>query len=226
MTGRHRPPRRQGVVYGPLVTRDQREPGSVVGRLLGGIVIFGALAVLAVGALAVIGGNATPDATPSATPTLAGLPSPTPSPTGLPTTTLLPTPTPTLVPTASPSATPFPVELVEGRGKITFATSYTTGLVLINKTVDFGPTGPIAWRANIGDPVGSVRLDFQVSRVNPADLTEVITHHTTFTPGNPSATLYYSKSRVERLTDGPGIYVMRYLNNGAVISEGYFRVSA
>lgn len=213
-------------MYGPLVTRGQREPGSVVGRVLGAIVIFGALAVLAVGALAVIGGNASPTATASATPTLAGLASPTPSSSALPTIAPPPTPTPTLLPTVTPSPTPFPVELVEGPGKITFATSYTTGLVLINKTVDFGATGPIAWRANIGDPVGRVKLDFEVSRVNPADLTEVITYHDSFTPGNPNAVLYYSKSRVERLTDGPGIYVMRYLNSGAVISQGYFRVSA
>jgi hypothetical protein len=223
MTVRHRPPRRQGVVYGPLVTRNQSEPGSVVGRVLGGIVIFGALAVLAVGALAVIGGNATPDATASATPTLAGLASPAPS--SFPTILPSPTPTATISPSPAPSPTPFLVELVEGPGKITFASNYTSSLELIDPRVEFKIDERMAWRANIGEPVGRVRVDFDVYRVDTATMAETNVHSSSFVGQNASALFYYAKADVSHEVDGPGVFVMRYSVDGTTISEGYFRVT-
>lgn len=224
MTGKPRQPRRQGVVYGSVAYRDQREPGSVVGRLLGGLVVFGALAVLVIGALAVIGG----DNEVQPTPTLAAAASPTPTASLLP--TLQPTPTPTPsplpLPSATPSPSPFAIELVEGPGKITFASDYSgNNLDLINPHVDFRMGEQLAWRANIGQPVGRVTVDFDVYRVDTTTMAETNVHSTSFVGTNPNARLYYAKAPVSREVDGPGIFVMRYSVNGSTISEGYFRVS-
>jgi hypothetical protein len=225
MTGKPRQPRRQGVVYGSVAYRDQREPGSVVGRLLGGIVVVGALTVLAIGALAFIGGGNEVRPTPS--PTLVAAASPTPTASLLP--TLQPTPTPTRtpipLPTTTPTPSPFPIELVEGPGKITFATDYSGSLELINPHVEFRMGDQMAWRANIGSPVGRVRVDFDVYRVDTTTMTETNVHSTSFVGTNPAARLYYAKAPVSREVDGPGIFVMRYSVDGSTISEGYFRVS-
>jgi hypothetical protein len=218
-----RRPRRQGVVYGPPSFRRQPDASTAFGRLIGAIVVIGSLLALLVGALAVIGSGGRPLVTPK--PTLAALASPSPMATAaLP--TPAPTPTPTAQPSPTPTASPFLVELVEGPGKITFAESYTKSLKLVNTTVDFSTTGPIAWRANVGQPLGTGPVDFTVSLVDTTTGAETTTYHETFTPSNGSAVLYYSHSRVERLTSGPGIYVMRYVDNGTVVSEGYFRVNA
>jgi hypothetical protein len=225
MTGKPRQPRRQGVVYGSVAYRDQREPGSVVGRLLGGLVVFGALAVLAIGALAMIGGDN--EVRPTPTPTLAAAASPTPTASLLP--TLQPTPTPAPspppLPTTTPSPSPFPVELVEGPGKITFASDYSGGLELINPHVEFRMGDQMAWRANIGQPVGRVRVAFDVYRVDTTTMTETNVHSASFVGTNPDARLYFAKAPVRREVDGPGVFVMRYSVEGSTIAEGYFRVN-
>jgi hypothetical protein len=229
MSTKPRQPRRQGVVYGPVALRDQREPGSVIGRLLGAIVVFGALAVLAIGALAVIGGGN--EVRPTATPTLVAGASPTPTASVLPTLEPTPTPTPTptllltLPPTFVPTPTPFLVELVQGPGKITFASDYTGGLTLINPHVEFKLSDQMAWKANIGQPVGRVRVDFDVYRVNTTTMAETNVHTASFVGTNPDARLYYAKAPVSREVDGPGVFVMRYAVDGTTISEGYFRVT-
>jgi len=223
MTGRRRPPRRQGVVYGPRVTRPSSEPASVLGRVLGGIVVVGALAVLAVGALAVIGNNGSPSASP--TPTRAALASPTPTVRTSATPTHASTPAPTTSASPTPSPSPFAVELVEGPGKITFASSYTSSLELIEPRVDFALDEDMAWRANIGEPVGRVEVDFAVYRLDPVTQEETLVHSSSFVGKNPDARIYYADAAVNREVDGAGIFVMRYSVDGETISEGYFRVS-
>jgi hypothetical protein len=216
-----RRPRRQGVVYGPVRTRHQADGATLVGRLIGMVVVLGALVALLVGALAVIGGGGAPQASPTATP----LPTPSPGATASPTATPLQTPTP--VPSPSPSPTPFPVVLEEGPGKITFATDYSSStLQLINKTVDFGPTGPIAWQANIGTPVGTDSIDITVSLVDVSNGSETVVHTETTAATNASASVFLRHSRVQKLVSGAGVYVMRYTHNGTVVAEGYFRVTA
>jgi len=223
LTGRRRAPRRQGVVYGPLVSRQASEPATILGRLFGGLLLFGALAVLAVGALAVIGDSSLPTAT--ATPTPGALVSPTPTSTLPATLPPTPIPTPSPLPTSSPSPTPFPVELVEGPGKITFAANYTSGLELIDPHVDFALGDQMAWRANIGEPVGQVQVDFKVYRVDTTTRAETLVHSAQFVGQNANARFYYAKAPVAREVDGPGVFVMRYSVNGTTISEGYFRVT-
>lgn len=222
MTARRRFPRRQGVVYGPLVSRDPPPTGSVLGRVLGAIVVFGALAVLAIGGLAVLGGNASPSA--SASPTAAAPASSSPRTSALPTLTTTPSPSPTPLATPTPSPTPFPVVLLEGPGKITFASNYTSDFELVDPHVDFALGDSIAWRANIGQPVGQDRIDFDVRQVNTTTLEEVVVHTASFRPRNADSVEFFVRSQVSKYADGPGIFVMRYYHNGTVISEGYFRV--
>ena len=222
MTGRPRPPRRQGVVYGPPSFRQSSGSGSVYGRLVGGLVVLGALAVLTVGALSMLGDRGRPSA--SATPSLAALATPSPSAVATRTPPAAATPSPTVALTPSPSPTPFLVELVEGPGKITFASNYTNDLELVDPRVVFALDDQMAWRANIGEAVGRVQVNFDVYRVDPATLAETLVHSSTFVGKNADARFYYAKAPVEREVDGPGIFVMRYSVDGATISEGFFQV--
>jgi hypothetical protein len=166
------------------------------------------------------GAGTAPRATP--TPTLAALASPSPTTAVF---TPAPTPSPTPVPTPSPSPTPFLVELVEGPGKITFASNYNSNFELINPHVDFKLSDNFAWQANIGQPVGRVQVDFLVYRVDTTTMTETLVHHTDFVGRNADARFYFAKAAVDHEVDGPGIFVMRYSVDGTTISEGYFRVT-
>ena len=223
MTGSRRP-RRQGVVYGQPNLRNSNEGVPVVGRLIGALIVIGAIVVLLVGALAVIGNGRQNIAGTTPTPTLPGLTSPSPTATVRRTATPAPTPTPS--PSLSPSPSPIAVELVEGPGKITFASDYTgSNFNLVNPHVEFTMSDQMAWQANIGDPVGQVQVDFNIYRVDPATGAETNVHTNSFTGRNPNARFYYAKAPVSHEVDGPGVFVMRYSVDGNTISEGYFRVT-
>jgi hypothetical protein len=222
MTGSRRP-RRQGVVYGPPTRNSSDGAVPIVGRLIGALIVVGAIVVLLVGALAVIGSG--PDAAPATSPTatLPGLLSPSPSATRRPTPT--PLPTPTQSPSGSPTPSPIAVVLVEGPGKITFASDYTANFDLVDPHVEFTMNDVIAWQANIGDPVGRVRVNFDIYRVDPATMAETNVHAGSFVGQNANAKFYYAKAPVDREVDAPGVYVMRYSVDGEIIAEGYFRVT-
>ena len=87
-----------------------------IGGALGGkkVIIIGivALALIVIGAIAVLAltqnQNSQPIAVPSETPTPSPTPSPTPTATPTPTPTFFPTATPTFFPTATPTPTPPP----------------------------------------------------------------------------------------------------------------------
>ena len=218
-----RRPRRQGVVYGQPNLRNPNDGVPVVGRLIGALIVVGAVVVLLVGALAVIGGGKGQAGSASPTPTLGSSSSPSPSFTLRPTATPGPSPSPS--PSTSPTASPIAVELVEGPGKITFASDYTTTFNLVNPHVEFTMNDQMAWQANIGDPVGQVQVDFDIFRVDPATGAETNVHANSFVGRNANAKFYYAKAPVSHEVDGPGIFVMRYSVDGNTISEGYFRVT-
>ena len=218
-----RRPRRQGVVYGQPNLRNSNDGVSVVGRLVGALIVIGAIVVLLVGALAVIGNGRPNTAGATPTPTLPGLASPSPTATLRPSATAAPTATPS--PSLSPSPSPIAVELVEGPGKITFASDYTANFNLVKPHVEFSMNDQMAWQANIGDPVGQVQVDFNVFRVDPATGAETNVHTNSFTGRNANARFYYAKAPVSHEVDGPGVFVMRYSVAGNTISEGYFRVT-
>lgn len=211
------------MIYGQPNLRNPNDGAPLVGRLIGALIVIGAIVVLLVGALAVIGGGreAAPGATP--TPTLPGLASPSPTATARPSPTATRTPTPS--PSNSPTASPISIELVEGPGKITFASDYTGNFDLVNPHVEFSFKDQMAWQANIGDPVGQVMVDFNVFRVDEATGAETNVHTNSFTGRNANARFYYAKAPVKNEVDGPGIFVMRYSVDGRTISEGYFRVT-
>jgi hypothetical protein len=218
-----RRPRRQGVVYGQPNLRNSNDGAPVVGRLIGALIVVGAVVVLLVGALAVIGGGKDQTGSASPTPTQSGGTSPSPSVTLRPTAT--PTPSPTPSPSTSPTASPIAVELVQGPGKITFASDYTSNFNLVNPHVEFTMADQMAWQANIGNPVGQVRVDFNIFRVDPVTGAETNVHTNSFVGQNANAKFYYAKAPVSHEVDGPGTFVMRYSVDGTTISEGYFRVT-
>jgi hypothetical protein len=218
-----RRPRKQGVVYGQPNLRNTNDGTPLVGRLIGALIVVGAVVVLLVGALAVIGGRKDQNSSASPTPTLGGSASPSPSATLRP--TAAPSPTPTASPSSSPTASPIAVELVQGPGKITFASDYDANFNLVNPHVEFTMNDQMAWQANIGDPVGQVNVDFNIFRVDEATGAETNVHTNSFVGRNPNAKFYYAKAPVSHEVDGPGVFVMRYSVDGNTISEGYFRVT-
>ncbi|MDP8905346.1 MAG: hypothetical protein M3N29_08525 [Chloroflexota bacterium] len=223
---RRRLPRRQGVVYGPLPPRDPRaESGGVLGRILGGIVVLGAVAVLTVVGFSFVAREGPPAPT-SPSPTAIGQASPTP--TARPT----PRPTPTATQTASPEATPqptptpFPVEVREGPGHITFGSNYATNPGrIVEPSASFPPSGRFAWIAHIGGRAGTTQLVIEVHQIDPSDGSETLTYQEDYSFRDAGARRFLRRVKdIGALVDGPGLYVMRYVIDGETRAEGYFRV--
>jgi hypothetical protein len=212
--------RRQGVVYGP-VRPAQPAGAGVVGRLLGGLLVVGAFALLAAGTYAFLG---RPPAPPSASPTSVAA-SPTASPTTSPTTgpTAPPTPTNTLPPSPSPS--PFLIEVRQGPGAITFGTKYNPKtLRILDPQTTFPLTGRLVWSAQLTEAAGAPELTVVINAYDPLTGSETLSWEQTRPVENQQATIFLRRLAVERLVSAPGIYVMRYLRGDILLAEGYFEV--
>jgi hypothetical protein len=223
---RHRLPRRQGVVYGPLARQERPDNGGVLGRILGAVVVVAAVGVLGVGAMGFLGDGGTAVVPGSPTPTPTAQPSPTLTPG--PTTTAPPSPTaiPTPTPEPTPSPTPFAIEIREGAGNIWFGSDYRTNPGrIVGASTTFSPGDPIAWIADLGSRANTNAVRIEVHRYDPADDSEVLTWDEDFTFSNSTARRFLRRfNNVNALTDGPGIYVVRYSIGGNVRAEGYFRL--
>lgn len=227
-----RTPRRQGVVYGPVLGPGQQPPNqsSAIGRLLGAAVIVGALVLIGAATFMFLGrvqpGPATSPAptgvavaSPTALAPTSGPASPTPAAPATPQLTLPPTPEP------SPEPTPLEVEVREGAGFVTFGSSWNRGLQMQGVSATFTPGGRIAWSAVLSEPAGAPTLDVTVSRVDPAEATEEITWEEEYAVQNQGSERVLRRVPINRVTDGPGIYVVRYARGGEVLSEGYFELA-
>jgi hypothetical protein len=204
----------------------------MLSRLIGAVVVIGALALMA-GLTFSFLGRSGPEPEASPTPTAAAAVSPSPSPTGpsptgppTPGPTLPPTPTPvlTLPPTPEPSPTSLEIEVREGPGAITFGTENDSNLRITDPTVTFPSRGQMAWSAELIEPAGVALLQIDIGRVDPDDGSEEIISTLEQEVTNPNHVRFLRRWRIQRLVDSPGIYVVRYLRNGQLMSEGYFRV--
>jgi hypothetical protein len=212
--------------------RDQGPSG--LGRLLGGFVVVGALLLMGAATFMFLGGSRPTPPVTSPSPTAIGIASPTPEATptlpatpvpALPTPTPLATPDITLPPTPEPS--PVQVEVREGPGYVTFGSGWTRGLVLQDVSATFTPGGRLAWSAVLTEPAGAPALDVVLGRIDPATgEVEQVTWEERYEMQNQSSERILRRLPINRITDGPGIYVMRYLRNGELLSEGYFELVA
>jgi hypothetical protein len=224
------------VVYGPVLDRGQDQQQGGFGRLLGAVVVIGALLVMG-GATFAILGQAPPAAPPGTSPTPAVgavlspspvLPAPSPQATPVlpspppaiatPQITLPPTPEPT------PEPTPIEVEVREGAGFVTFGSGWDRAHNMQDISSTFTPGGRIAWSAIFTEPAGVPALDVVAARVNAEDGAEQVTWEERYEMQNQSSERVLRRVPINRLTDGPGIYVVRYLRGEEVLSEGLFEL--
>lgn len=224
---RRRLPRRQGVVYGPLARQERPDNGGMLGRILGAVVVVAAVGVLGVAGMGFLGNGGSAVVSGSPTPTSTSPASPTP--TAQPTTTATPAPTasPTITPEPTPSPTPFAIENREGAGRIWFGSDYRTNPGrIVGASTTFSSSDPIAWIADLGSRANANEVRIEVHRYDPADGSEVETWSEDFTFSTSTARRFLRRfNSVNLLTDGPGIYVVRYSIGGDVRAEGYFRLS-
>lgn len=226
---RYRRPRRQGVVYGPVTQRERGPDGGFFGRILGIVIVIGAVAVLGVGALNFIGDSrdgSRPESSPS--PTLAGAVSPSPasSPTRLPPT---PSPTPTALPSPTPEptpeATPFALDVEEGPGYVTFGTQSNNNLRITDARTSFALNERITLSAQLTQPAASNDMTIMFFKYDPETGEEELVTEQQVRPRVPSASTFLRNLRPSNALDGPGIYVMRYMRGEEVMSEGWFEVT-
>lgn len=213
--------RRQGVVYGPPRAAGPNPEADAVARVLGPLVVIGAVGLLAIGSWAVLGRGGAPGASPTA---VAVSPSPSPSPSNTATATLvLPTATATLPP--SPSPTEFAIEVREGPGAITFGTEWDEDTLRVTDArTTFPPRGRFVWSAELTEAAGAPELQVTISSYDPDDGAETVIAQSVTEVENQSATLFLRRQPMQRLVDEPGIYVVRYFRGDILLAEGYFQV--
>lgn len=226
----NRQQRRQGVVYGPVRQDGPRSSaGSVLGRILGLVVLVAATGLLVAGAIAFVGGR---NPTPSPRQTVVAL-----NPSLLPSLSPLPTTIPTSAPSPtddgpSPSASgsngpgPTPPLIGVGPGFVTFGTKVDRELKINDPRTEFSEDERITWSAYLTEPADPSALRMLVLKSEEAapggerliadELVE-----SSFSP----AQIYTRKIRAERLLDGPGIYIVRYLRGERLLAEGLFLVT-
>lgn len=223
-------------MYGPVQERGPGyEASSLIGRILGMLVVAAAVGVLGVGALTVLGDGdraAAPESSPTA-PALAGATdSPTlaatvpPAPTVPPTTAPATQPTPTPDTTAQPTVgtTPVELEVREGPGYVTFGTESNASLRITNARTTFGLDERITWSAHLTSPANSVDLRTEVSKIDPETGAEELVREDEVRPRVNGAQIFLRRLRADRAFDGPGTYVVRYLRGSTVMAEGAFEV--
>jgi hypothetical protein len=223
-------PRRQGVVYGPTLGRDDEPRSGFLSRLLGAAVVLGALVLMGVATFAFLGRVQPGPAGVSPSPTGVAVVSPSPEPASP--SPIGPSPTPLPLPTAAqatpspePEATPLEIEVREGAGYVTFGSGWTRGsLQMQDVSATFTPGGRLAWSAVLSEPAGAPALDVELVRIDVAEGTEEVTWEETYEMQNQQSERILRRLPINRLTDGPGIYRMRYLRDGEVLSEGYFEL--
>jgi hypothetical protein len=219
-----RPPRRQGVVYGPPRRFGDSRGESVVGRLLGPVVIVGAFGLLAVAAWTFAGRGSSPAVSPTPTTQAVASPTASPSPTRSPTAVPSSSPTPTATLPASPSPTPLTIEVREGPGAITFGTQFDPNtLRIVDATTTFPARGRFYWSAQLAEAAGAPELLITVSAYDPATGAETPVSEESWPVENQQATIFLRRLQMQRLVDGPGVYVVRYMRGDILLAEGFFR---
>lgn len=205
--------------------RERPADGGFLGRLLGMLVVLGAVAVLGVGALTFVGGNS-PSPGPSPTVPAGALVSPSPvaSPSPAPSTPT-PVPSPSPEPSPSPSPSPFTVEVMEGPGYVTFGTNANSQLRITDPRTTFELGERMTISAQLTEPAASADMIIHFYRYDLESGEEELITEQQVRPRVPSASVFSRRVNTDNIFDAPGIYVMRYLRGNEVMSEGWFELT-
>ena len=229
----NRRPRRQGVVYGPPRAEGTSENGVLLGRFLGLGLIALTLGLLGVGIVAFLDRQA-PSATPGRSAVVAASVSFLP-PTLAPSvaTTLAPsTPTPLESPGAEtpvpsgpgPSTTPPPIQ--EGQGFVTFGTQADEELRIIDPRTTFTLQEQVVWSAYLSRSADSSELRIQIAKADasaPNGERQIV--ESEVTPEVTAGQIFQRRFRPNRLLDGAGIYVVRYVAGTEILAHGTIEVT-
>jgi hypothetical protein len=226
--------RRQGIRYGPPRERERySDNGVLIGRFLGLGILLLTIGVLAAGALAFMGDL--PGSSPAPTRTAqavgasalptesaaVGSATPSPAPTALPTTGTIP---PTTV--ASPAATIVPPLVQIGEGYVTFGTHSDNQLRITDPRSVFAIDERIVWSAYLTELADSEELHIQILKLDDTVLGgETLISDDAVTPIVHGAQIFQRRLRAQSTLDGPGLYVVRYLRNTDLLSEGFFEIT-
>lgn len=235
MPSSNRDQRRQGVTYGPVGPQGGGVGTALLGTLLGVLVVLVAMALLAVGAFAVIGdlGGGQSQGT---FPIAGASPSPSGSPgqvSGAPSASQpgsnLPSGSPGV---GSPSATPTTftpgssfVPVVEvGPGYVTFGTNVNKKLRITDPRVVFSSDdNRVEWSAYLSSPANAADLHVEIFKLDASAQNGkrlLWNHQLTIQAKN--AQIYQSYLRTRTALDGPGVYEVQYVRGSDLLSDGFF----
>lgn len=230
---RYRRPRRQGVIYGPVTQPGRGSDGDFVARILGILVVMGAVALLGLGALAFVGDDRDDERRPSPTTVALESPSPPPSPppaTPLPTeppatpaTTPATSPQPT-PDTMTPAPTPFEITVEEGPGHITFGTGRGSNLSVSQPGTTFELGQRIFYSARLVETTPTDAVSIRVSKYDVEQDAETAVTELSVNTRIPRFHTLRQRLNTSNL-DGPAIYVMRFMRGDNTLAEGWFEIT-
>ena len=210
----------------------------LIGQVLGLIVVVAAVAVLGVGAMSFIDDDAGVGAaspSPSSLAASVAPAAPTTAPGTLPAQSAAPSPTidpgqnltpePSLEPLPTAGATPFELQVQVGPGFITFGTERNRNLRITDARTQFPIDERMVWSAELIEPTDTWLLSSRIYKVDLENGTERLVDERGEKARVAAATLVSSSLVPARRLDGPGIYVMRYVQDGRALSTGYFEVT-
>jgi hypothetical protein len=140
---------------------------------------------------------------------------------------------PALTPAASapasagptPPPTPFTPQVLVGPGYVTFGTTADSQLLITDARATFAPDERMAWSAQLTERAGSAELRIHVLKLDPeAPDGQRLLRSDPVRPRVSDAQVFLSRVRVSAITDGPGLYTVRYVRGTEILSEGSFLV--
>lgn len=225
---------RQGIVYGPVRPPGRRDRGAIMGSILGLLVVVATVGLLGFGVLTFLqnraappAGTRAPDVVATATTVGALSPAPTePLATATPG-PATPSPAVSVQPTTllTPGPTVFVPDVLVGPGYVTFGTEADSRLLITDARTTFAPDERMVWSAQLTDVADSTELRIHVLKLDPdAPDGQRLLREDPVRPNARAAQLFLRNVRVASVTDGPGLYTVRYVRGTDILSEGSFLV--
>lgn len=206
-----------------------------MGSLLGLLVVVATVGLLGFGVLMFMQNRAAPPAATQApvvvaTATIVAALSPAPSSPVATATPALATPTAatSLEPTGliTPAPTVFVPQVLVGRGYVTFGTEADSRLLITDARTTFSADDRMVWSAQLTDVADSTELRIHVLKLDPdAPDGQRLLRDDPVRPKVQAAQLFLRNVRVQSITDGPGLYTVRYVRGTDILSEGFFLVA-
>jgi hypothetical protein len=205
-----------------------------MGSLLGLLVVVATVGLLGFGVLTLVQNRAAPPAATQApavvaTETTVAALSPAPiSPVATATPAVASPSAPASV-EATTLTTPAPSVLVPqvlvGPGYVTFGTEADSRLLITDARTTFNADERMVWSAHLTEVADSTDLRIHVVKLDPNALDgERLLRDDPVRPRVDAAQLFVRNVRVQSISDGPGLYTVRYVRGTDILAEGLFVV--